>query len=106
MQTITRGSPACHDSTMQVVIRTTGIMHWYDALKAHSIWDLQVDSVDDTAALAIEEMLAKAAAAGKRFIVCGASAQVMAMFTRLGMHAQMAVAPDVSRQQALEAVLA
>jgi anti-anti-sigma regulatory factor len=65
-----------------------------------------VDLVDDTAALAIEEMLAKAAAAGKRFIVCGASAQVMAMFKRLGMQAQMAIAPDVSRQQALEAVLA
>jgi anti-anti-sigma regulatory factor len=62
--------------------------------------------VDDTAALAIEEMLAKAVASGKRFYVCGASDRVMAMFTRLGMQDQMAIAPDASRQMALEAALA
>ena len=66
----------------------------------------QVDSVDDTAALAIEEMLGKAAAAGKRLFVCGASEPVMAMFTRLGMQDQMAIAPDASRQTALQATLA
>lgn len=66
----------------------------------------QVGSVDDTAALAIEEMLAKSVAAGKRFFVCGASERVMAMFARLGMINQMAIAPDASRQTALEASLA
>lgn len=66
----------------------------------------QVDSLDDTAALAIEEMLAKAVASRKRFFVCGAGERVMAIFARLSMIDQMAIAPNASRQAALEAALA
>lgn len=67
---------------------------------------LQVDSVDDTAALAIEEILAKGMSCGKRFIVCGASDRVVAMFDRLQMTGNMPIPPNVSRQAALEAALA
>ena len=75
-----------------------------DTLIDHHLSYFQVDSVDDTAALAIEEMLSKAAAAGKRLFICGASEPVMAMFTRLGMHDQMAIAPDASRVYAIGAI--
>lgn len=63
---------------------------------------MQVDSVDDTAALAIEEILEKSVAAGKRLYICGASGKVMAMFTRLQMVDQMLAAPDTSRHAALQ----
>ncbi len=63
----------------------------------------QVDSVDDTAALAIEEMLEKSVSLGRRFFVCGASGNVMAMFTRLQMVGQMLAAPDITRLAALQA---
>lgn len=66
----------------------------------------EVDPVDDTAALAIEEILAKGMSCGKRFIVCGASDRVVAMFDRLQMTGNMPIPPNISRQAALEAALA
>jgi hypothetical protein len=65
-----------------------------------------VDAVDDTAALAIEEMVEKSVSLGKHFYVCGATASVMTMFSGLGMVDKMLLRPDTPRRAALEAAVA
>ncbi len=66
----------------------------------------QVDAVDDTVALAIEEMLQKSAASGTRFYVSGASPGVMAVFSRLQIGDKITLPPDTPRQAALELAIA
>lgn len=63
------------------------------------------DAMDDTAALAVEELLTKSSSLGRQLYICGAGAKVLAMFDRLGMVSGMRQPPNTSREATLQSIV-
>jgi len=71
-----------------------------------TILDLtDTDDMDDTAALAIEELMQQADTVGRRLFVCGATGLVQQTFAQLGMTKSLRQAPDTTREATLRAVV-